>query len=165
METTVAKQTTAAPAAVWRVITDIEGSQDVLSGVTEIERLDDGDEFGVGLRWRETRVLFGKEATEEMEVTAVDEGRSYTVEAHSGGVHYRSVMSVEPDGDGARIRMSFAGEEEGKVGLVGRIVARTAGKAIEKATRKALQQDLDDIAAAAEATDPGADGAAGTGVT
>jgi hypothetical protein len=136
-------------------MTDIEGSREVLSGVTEIERLDDGDGFGVGLRWRETRVLFGKEASEEMEVTAVDEGRSYTVEADSDGVHYRSVMSVEPDGDGARIRMTFGGEQKGKSGLISRIVSRTAGKAIEKATRKALEQDLDDIAAAAEASSSG----------
>lgn len=155
METEVAKRTSATPQAVWRVMTDIEGSQDVLTGVTEIERLDDGDDFGVGLRWRETRVLFGKKASEEMEVTAVDEGRSYTVEADSDGVHYRSFMSVEPDGAGARIRMTFAGEQTGKVGLLGRVVAKTAGRAIEKATRKALQQDLDDIAAAAEASSAG----------
>ncbi len=42
-----------------------------------VERLDSGTDFGVGTTWRETRVMFGREATEVMEIVAVDEGRSY----------------------------------------------------------------------------------------
>jgi hypothetical protein len=44
--------------------------------------------------------------------------------------------------------MTFGAETGG--GRVSRLLARTMGKAFEGATRKALQQDLDDIVAAAE---------------
>lgn len=142
------RDTTADPADVWAVMTDIEGSADTISGITEVERLDDGAGFGVGTRWRETRVLFGKEASEEMEVTAVDEGHSYTVEAHNRGTHYVSDMIVEPAAGGAVIAMTFGAKQ---AGTFSKLMAKTVGKAFEGATRKALQQDLDDIAAAAEA--------------
>lgn len=154
MELEVTRETTASPDQVWALMSDIEGSPDVLSGVIRVERLDDGDEFAPGLRWRETREIAGREASEELEVTAVDEGRSYTVEADSRGTHYRSVVTVEPAGTGSRLSMTFTAETTG--GRISRLVARTMGKAIEGATRKALQQDLDDIATAAEAAATGA---------
>ena len=77
----------APPERVWAVITDLGGAADVMSGIDSVERLDDGAGFGVGTRWRETRTLFGRQATEILEVTAVDAGRSYTVEAESRGTH------------------------------------------------------------------------------
>lgn len=148
MEIEVEHTTTASPAAVWSVVTDLAGSAATLSGVTSVERLDDGDAFAVGTRWRETRVLFGKEATEELVVTDVDEGRSYTVEADNRGTHYTSQLFVEPTDGGSTVRMTFGAEQSGRVG---RLLARTIGKAFEGATRQMLEQDLVDIAAAAEA--------------
>lgn len=151
MDVIVTCTATAPPEAVWAVATDIEGTVDVLSGVVAVERLDGGEGFAPGLRWRETRELFGKEASEELEVTAVDPGRSYTVEADSRGTHYRSVFTVEPDDEGgSRLSMTFGAEQQ-RQGWLGRFAAKAGGKAIERATRKALQQDLDDIATAAEA--------------
>lgn len=154
MELTVTRETSASPEEVWDVMTDIEGTPAVLSGVTGVERLDDGEGFGPGLRWRETRVVLGKEATEELEVTAVDPGRSYTVEAESGGTRYRSVLRVTPSATGATIAMTFGAEQTG--GRIESFLSRTIGRLFQGPTRKALQQDLDDIAAAAEARTGGA---------
>lgn len=154
MDLQVERETSASPDEVWAVLTDIEGSVEQLSAVTAVERLDDGEGFGPGTRWRETREMFGREASEVMEVTAVDEGRSYTVEADSRGTHYTSVCAVEPHGTGSRISMTFVTEQTG--GRFGKLLAHTVGKAFEGASRKALQQDLDDIAAAAEAASTGA---------
>ncbi len=139
----------AAPAdAVWQVMTDLERSPQVVSAIGEVERLDDNDGFQVGTRWRETRKMFGKEATEEMEVTTVEPGRSYTVAADSRGARYQSTMTVDALGEGhSRLSMVFAGEPNG---LVSKVFATTIGKLFEGATRKALQTDLDDIALAAE---------------
>lgn len=139
----------AAPAgAVWAVLTDLERSPENISGVDSVERLDGGSAFGVGTRWRETRTMMGRQATEIMEVTALEPERSYTVEADSRGVHYRSVMGVEPlDAERSRVFMTFDGQPQG---AVGKVMAATLGKLFEGATRKALQQDLRDIAAAAE---------------
>lgn len=133
---------------VWSVLTDLDRSPEVLSGVDEIERLDGGGGFGVGTRWRETRTMFGKEATEEMWVTAMDPGSSYVVEAESRGVHYRSELGVDPEGEGrSRIWMTFGAEPQT---FVGRIMGATIGLLFRGATRKMLAKDLDDIAAVAE---------------
>ncbi len=138
----------AAPAArVWSVITDLERSPEVISGVDRIERLDDGTGFGIGTRWRETRTMFGRQATETMKVTAVDPDRSYTVEADGHDAHYRSVLQVVPTGTGSRLSMTFGAEPDS---TFARVFVATVGRLFEGSTKKALQQDLDDIATAAE---------------
>lgn len=149
MSTTHVEREVAAPSQrVWAVMTDLERSPEVLSNVEAIERLDDGSGFGVGTRWRETRTMMGRQATEEMAVTAVEPGRSYTVEANSRGAHYRSVLAVDPlGGERSRLSMTFGGEP---TGLASKLLSATLGRLFEGATRKALEQDLADIAAAAE---------------
>lgn len=132
---------------VWRLVIDLDRAPEVISGIQRVERLDGGD-FGVGTRWRETRVMLGREATEELEVTAMSPGRSYTVEADSRGVHYRSTMSVVPLGaDRSRLEMTFADQPRGPGA---KVLGATIGRLFEAQTRKALQRDLDDLAAAAE---------------
>jgi carbon monoxide dehydrogenase subunit G len=133
----------------WAVVTDLEAAPTRLSGVRRVERLDGGDGFGVGTRWRETRTMFGKQATEEMEVTAVDPPSSYTLVATHGSTTYTSAISIEERGPGrCELRMTFGAVT---TGTVGRVLATTFGRAAAGATRKALRRDLDDIAAAAEA--------------
>jgi carbon monoxide dehydrogenase subunit G len=144
----VERTVAAPPSVVWDIVTDLDRSAGVIASITSIDRLDGGTGFSVGTRWRETRTLFGRQATEELEVTAVEEGRSDTVEADSRGTHYRSVVRVEPDGAGSRLSMSFEGEPSG---TVMKLMAATIGRLFEGSTRKALKQDLDDIAAAAKA--------------
>jgi carbon monoxide dehydrogenase subunit G len=132
---------------VWAVITDLEGSAERLSGVDEVEILE-GPEFGAGTRWRETRTMFGREATEEMEVTGIEPGRAYTVEAESHGSRYLSELRLEGTGDGGSIlTMTFDAEPQT---FVSKLMASTIGHLVKGGTRKALAKDLDDIAAAAE---------------
>ena len=144
----VERAVAAPPSVVWGIVTDLDRAAGVIGSITSVERLDGRAGFGVGTRWRETRTLFGRQATEVLEVTAVDEGRAYTVEADSRGTNYRSVIRVEPDGAGSRLSMTFEAEPSG---AVAKLMAATIGRLFEGSTRKALQRDLDDIAAAAEA--------------
>jgi carbon monoxide dehydrogenase subunit G len=141
---------TAAPADVaWAVMTDLERSAAVLSGVTRIERLDDGTGFDVGTRWRETRTVLGREASEELAVTAIDHAdRRCVLEADNRGTHYVSTMAATPTPTGALLQMTLESRDGG---FAGRLRARTIGRAVEGMTRSALEQDLRDVAAAAEA--------------
>lgn len=144
------ERTVSAPAdRVWTIVTDLEGSPAVIGGIEGIERLDDGTGFGVGTRWRETRTIFGKEATEVMEIAEVEPGRSYVAVANSRGMRYRTEVGVEPTGAAqSRLWMSMGGEAEG---VVGRVLAVVLAPLFRGTTRKLLAKDLDDIAAAAEA--------------
>ncbi len=148
-EISLSRDVAAPPDVVWGLVTDLDLAPEILSGVNSIERLDAGGQFGLGTRWRETRTMFGREATEEMEVTAFVPGRSYRVEAESHGAHYVSTVSVEPVARDSRLAMTFAGRP---TGVLAKIMAATVGRLFQGATRRALQKDLDEIAAAAEAS-------------
>lgn len=138
-----------APAeVVWAIITDLEHCPAVISGIESVHILDGPADFGVGTRWRETRVMFGRSASEEMTVTAVDPGRSYTTQAQHGKAQYTSVMSVEAKGEAACVlSMRF----EARVsGVLNKTLGVLVGKIMQSSTRKLMAQDLADIAAAAE---------------
>lgn len=155
MEVTASKHVDAAPEAVWAVMTNLEGFADAISGIESVERLDDGSGFQVGTKWRETRTMFGRTATEVMWVTEFDPGHRYVVEANSHGAEYRTKQSVAPaDGGGSLLTMAFSGKA---VSTMAKVMSATVGKLFENATRKAFEKDLADVAAAAEAASPSAD--------
>jgi len=56
-------------AAIWAAITNIENAPDTISGIHKIEVLEKPANGLVGLKWRETRTLFGKPATAEKWIT------------------------------------------------------------------------------------------------
>ena len=56
-------------AAIWAAITDIENASKTMSGIENIEVVEKPANGLVGLRWRETRMLFGKPATAEKWIT------------------------------------------------------------------------------------------------
>ncbi|MFI6421277.1 SRPBCC family protein [Streptomyces sp. NPDC050842] len=144
----VERRVAASPGRVWEAITDLRDMPRVLSGVEKVEVLTEGG-FGVGTRWRETRRMLGKEATEEMTVTECVPPDRYVTVADSHGMHYVSELTLKADGDGGTIlRMHFSGGPASgrKPGFVARLLARFGAKAVAKALRK----DLTDIANAVE---------------
>ncbi|WP_062135363.1 SRPBCC family protein [Demequina aestuarii] len=142
------REINAQPREVWNVITDIDGAADVLSGVIAIDRLE-GQGYEVGVRWRETRRMFGKEASEEMWVAAVDAPRSTTIEAESSGTRYSTVFTCEPRGLGTLLSVAFTGETVNP-SFGQRMAWALFGAMGRKASEKALTQDLEDIGRAAE---------------
>ena len=93
---------------VFEVYTDLEKAVERIPGLTALEILSEGP-FGEGTRWRETRLMFKKEATEEMWVTGFDPPKSYTVEAESHGMRYSTVFLFAPDGEGTKVTWAFSG--------------------------------------------------------
>ncbi len=149
MEVTASRHVDAAPEAVWAVMTNLEGFAGAISGIENVERLDEGAGFQVGTKWRETRIMFGKTATEDMWVTEIDPGHRYVVEASSHGAEYRTIQTVAADeAGGSLLTMSFSGKP---VSTMAKVMSATVGKLFENATRKAFAQDLADVATAAAA--------------
>ncbi|MBC2904978.1 SRPBCC family protein [Streptomyces cupreus] len=142
----VERRIAAAQGPVWEALTDLRGMERVLSGVSKIEVLSDGG-FGVGARWRETRRMFGKDATEEMWVTACEPPERYVVEAESRGTHYLSEWVLRADGPvTTTVRMTFTAEAPSG-GVMG-ILAKVLGGLGARAVSRAIAKDLDDVAAA-----------------
>lgn len=148
MTTVTTQRTVQAPTErVWALATDIARWPETLSGVDRVEVLS-GDGFGPGTRWRETRTMLGRQATEEMWVTAVDPGRSYTVEAESHGARYVSTFTfTATTPQQTEVVLTFGAEPQG---TVAKVLAKVTGPLASRSVAKALQKDLDDLAAAAE---------------
>lgn len=139
-----------APAAsVWAVLTDVEHAADTLSGVEAVEMLTEGP-YAVGTRWRETRTMMGMTASEQMEVTEVEDGHRTVVAAQNGEVAYRTVFTVREKPTGTDLTMVFGAEMPAQRGLT-KLLGAVMGRIGLRASQRAMEQDLQDIAAAAVA--------------
>ncbi len=146
-EVEVRRHVAATVQRVWDVATDLEGSPRVVRAIDAVEVLMPGP-FDVGTRWRETRTMMGRSATEEMTVTAVEPQRSYRVEAASRGAHYVSTFAFTPSADGGTdVTTTFGGRP---TSAAARLLGAITAPLVRRAVTKALEQDLADIAVAAE---------------
>ncbi|MEU8524616.1 MULTISPECIES: SRPBCC family protein [Streptomyces] len=146
----VERRVQAPPGPVWEALTDLRGMERVLSGVERVEVLTAGG-FDVGTRWRETRRMMGKEATEEMTVTECVPPERYVTVADSHGMHYVSEIELlkgDPESASTMIVMTFRATPTGggAMGLLAKLVGGLGAKAVSRA----LAKDLDEIAAAIE---------------
>lgn len=131
---------------VFQRITDFENAADVVSGITKVEMLTGGP-VGQGTRFRETRVMFGREATEEMEVVSFDAPSSYALGAESHGTRYLSTFTLSEKHRGTEVHLLF---EATPLTLVAKIMSFLMKPMIKKVMAE-CSKDLDDIKRAIEA--------------
>lgn len=133
-------------AAVWAAITNIENASAIISGIQKIEIVDKPANGLVGLRWRETRMLFGKPATVEKWITDAAENKFYKTRAEDDGFVFLTTMSLSESGGGITLTSSHVTKPQG-------IVARLKAAPMflfKGVIKKAILQDLNDIKAAVE---------------
>ena len=130
---------------VFDAISDLENAADRIKAINKVEVLTEGP-VGKGTRWRETRTMFGKECTEEMEITEFDSPNGYRVGADSCGCHYDSSFSVRPDGDETVVEMSFRAIP---TSIKGRLMM-PMGFLMQGMMKKMVRQDLEDLKAHVE---------------
>lgn len=160
--TQVSRHVEAPADVVWEVLTDLEGMARHLPDIIALERLsDDGPgTYQPGTRWRETRRMFGHEATEEMEVASADPPRRTDIVAEAGGVHYDTGFELTPAGNGAEpdgtdLLFWFSATQVGPPptgikGLASKVSMKVVGPIALKATRKKMASELEHIAHRAE---------------
>ena len=149
MQLDLSRHIAADPETVWAVLTDVPNAHRTLSGVESIEILSAG-QYEPGLRWRETRKMFGMKSTEEMMVQTADEPHSTTVVAESGGTEYKTVFTITAEAEGGSTLYMHFSAEVAHAPAISRVVMAVMGRYAEKTTRKTMEQDLADIAAEAE---------------
>ena len=133
-------------AAIWAAITNIENASKTISGIEKIEVLEKPVSGLVGLRWRETRMLFGKPATAEKWITDAAENEFYKTRAESDGFVFLSTIGISESSGGITLTSSHETKPQGIVAKV-RSLPMFLFKGVVK---KALLQDLNDIKSAVE---------------
>lgn len=91
---------------VFDLFADFPNASERIDGIERIEMMTEGP-VDKGTRFRETRIMFGKETTEEMEVTRFVPNESYLVEAESCGAHFQSEYRFTSKGDSTLVEMEM----------------------------------------------------------
>jgi hypothetical protein len=100
----------------------------------------------LGTRWLETREVLTQFDSAEMEVTAFEQNRTYTITHHKAGTRIDTEFTFEPVGAGTKVRIEFNLDSHGlPPGLVSPL-----GWAITGKVRDVLSHDLADLKQATE---------------
>jgi hypothetical protein len=134
-------------AAIWAAITDIENAVEAIRGIDHIELIDKPADGLVGLKWRETRMLFGKPATAEKWITDAASNEFYKTRAESDGFVFLSTLSISESNGGMTLTSSHDSQPQS---IGARLMAIPMGLLFKGVAKKALLQDLNDIKAAIE---------------
>src|SRR5262245_31431519 len=133
-------------AAIWAAVTNIENASEIIRGIEKIEVLEKPASGLVGLRWRETRILFGKPATVQKWITDAAENEFYKTKAEDGGFVFLTTKRISESEGGITLSESHESKPQSLVAKL-QIPMLFLFKGVIK---KALLQDLNDIKAAIE---------------
>ena len=129
----------ASPGQVFDAMADIDGFGRWMQGFVAAEKLSEGP-YGVGTRWRETRRMFGKEASELFEVRTCERPMELTLyvdgsQGSTGKGEYLFRYRLQPAGSGTRLRC------EAQVTMPG-LFAKLLGWLFIGSFKKACDRDL-----------------------
>jgi hypothetical protein len=134
--------------AIWAAITNIENAAEIISGIENIEVIEKQANGLIGLRWRETRMLFGKPATAEKWITDAAENAFYKTRAEDNGFVFFSTMTISDSGNGSFTLTSS--HDSQPQGIIARLMSIPMGLLFKGVAKKAILQDLNDIKSAVE---------------
>jgi uncharacterized protein YndB with AHSA1/START domain len=142
---TVATQIGAPVERVFEVFTDLEHGPEHVSNIKQIEMLT-AIGFELGTRWVETREVLGQLDSAEMEVTAFERNRTYTITHHKAGGRIDTVFTFEPFEGETKVGIEFVLDSHGlPPGLLAPLGWAIAGK-----VRDVIARDLADLKASVE---------------
>ncbi len=146
MASTVVTRTINAPLdTVFKTVSEPQQFSQAVPHITKVEILAAPTTgTGVGTRFRETRVMGGKTAATELEITEHVPNDRVRIVADAHGSVWDSVFSVQPDAGGAtRLTLTMDARPY-------RLLARIMSPLARGFIRKALAQDMDAVKAYCE---------------
>ena len=142
MQINVSTEINCAKEQVWQAITDIDNCENMINAIIDLTVLERPETGLVGLKWTETREIFGKEASETMWITEAVEGQYYCTRAENCGAVYLTKMAVTETDGTTRLSMSFSGQS---MTFIGKLISGLMGLLMKKSLIKMLEKDLQDI--------------------
>ena len=133
------------PEGAWEVLVAIERYPERVGSYESVELLGEACE-GVGARWRQTRTVFGRSHSQEMEVTGWEPPRELVLVATEAGARYKTRTNLEAIDGGTEVVTTFSVAATNPIAWV---FVQTIGRRILRSTGGAIEQDLVDLAAAA----------------
>jgi carbon monoxide dehydrogenase subunit G len=145
MRLQIEKHVKASPERTFAAASDFRNAPSFMPAIKKLEVLTEGP-IRQGTRFRETRSMFGREATEEMEIVAFDPPRSYALGCNSHGCAFRTEFRFVPNATGTRMEMHFEGQP---LTFVAKLMSFLM-KPMQKKMLAECAKDLDAIAVHAE---------------
>ena len=130
---------------VFAAFADVGNLADRVEGIERVELLTDGP-IGVGTRFRETRIMFKREATEEMKFTAFDAPNQFTLEADSCGARFTSVHRFTEQDGGTLVELDMSS----KATTFAAKLFTPLGFLMAGSMKKLIRKDMDQMKAAIE---------------
>jgi uncharacterized membrane protein len=146
MTITVSEEINAPRERIWNIITDIDTWADTIAGIVSIEVINRPETGIVGLKWKEKRVLFGREAVETMWITAAEPNSWYETKAENHGAIYSTRLSLDDSSGRVVLTMAFSA----KATTIASKLMSVMSFMFNGTMRKMLQKDLTDIRRVAE---------------
>ena len=148
MEIRLSIDIAATPEQVYAVSMDIPRWPDIVSAITSTEILSDGP-ISEGTVFRETRIMFGREASEDMTIAKLEPPYRYLFTAENHGTSYVTDHIIEglPDGT-TRLSVIFSGKAQTVIAHL----LMPLGLLLSGSLKKQLMGDLEDIKLAIENT-------------
>lgn len=139
----------ASPDVVFQTVSDIANFSQAVPHIQDIEFLSE-TQRGIGTRFRETRLMRGREYKTELEVTEFVENERVRLVADEGGTIWDSVFTVASRGDGTRLTMDM---EARPYKLMSKIITRL----IQPVVQRGVEDDMDCVKTYCEAQCSAAD--------
>jgi carbon monoxide dehydrogenase subunit G len=127
---------------VFNTVADITEFSKALPHIVKVEFLSDTRK-GVGTRFRETRVMNGREVSNELEVTEYVQNDRVRIVSDSHGTIWDSLFTVRPEDGNTTLTMTMDASAY-------KLIPRFMNFAIRGMVRRAVENDLDMVRAFCE---------------
>lgn len=127
---------------VFKTVSEIEHFSKAIPHIVSVDILSDTTK-GVGTRFRETRLMNGKEATTELEVTEFVENEHVRLVADTHGTVWDSVFSVKETNNQTELKLVMDARAY-------KLLPKMVNPFIKGMIMKALEKDMDSVKAYCE---------------
>ena len=137
VQTVIRRQINASAATVFDAVAHIENFSEAVPGITGVEFLTDRTR-GARTRFRETRVIRGREASTELEVTEYEPDSHVRLVSDQGGTVWDTVFTITPDGSGSHLSMVMDARPH-------TLMAKVTTPLFKRVIARAIESDMDAV--------------------